>query len=259
MHSKFLKIVPFSARAKTHMAFELLPLPPLDAHHDGNAQEYAEYPPTELPLRFPHPIDRDEDKDIFFRYEDRLADAIARLKSSSYMTDRAFEKTMKFMFANCDLIWRMQDNDFKASYKNVVRPYIIGKNVPIKNKTVMMKAKANGIFEIVEEDGLKSIKRSHYNTSGGDKLLRTETYVENASIKNHYLRQHKKAGVPEETVKEDLKNLTMSADGLEESKKGRRTFHAVSVRFGKCVYICRILNPLTKDDDSKLNAFDIIG
>ncbi len=230
---------------------------PGPVHHDGNAQEYPDWRPIPIPTRFPHPRDRDEDVDSYFCDEDKLADAIARLKSSSYMTDRAMEKALKFMFENSDLISRMRNDEFSGSYKNMIRPYIVSKIVPVKNKTVMMKAKADGTCEIVQEDGLKSIKRSLYHTTGGDKLLRTEAYVEIAAIKDHYLRQHRKGGVRESTLQKDLKNLTLSADGIQESKKGRRTFHAVCIRFGKCVYISRILNPLTKDDDSKLTAFDI--
>ncbi len=103
---------------------------------------------------------------------------------------------------------------------------------------------------------LKVIPGKYLNlpATEGTKLLRCETYVRLKDLKRHYLEEHGRNA----TTLKHLRNCSVSADGVAESKKGSRTFVAVTVRFGTCLYPVRIFNPLIGVEESKPSPKEIL-
>ena len=252
--------------------------------HDGNAQEMSlriprefrgnaeEFPP---PQEDEHPLPSllqpeaensgPEDHSVLVGGEVSLQDdlrefarEVAQLKSSSCISDEAMEKAFKLFTNKSDLISRLRANRMMTnSYKNSVRPLLVKQAPPVWCSSTVLRWNGGQPYKEKRRQ-MKEIPEEHFQLPANDKLLCIEAYTNIRDVKEHYLKSHKDSrslGM----LREDLKFLTLASDGVAESKKGTRTFHAVILRIGRCCYILSIFNILCGDNRAKLTGEDILG
>ncbi len=87
-------------------------------------------------------------------------------------------------------------------------------------------------------------------------LLRQEAYTSLHEIKQHYYRTHSHLTRLEQ--EKNLKNAAFSIDGVLETKHGSRTLVFVTVQFGKCIFLWKVLNPLKKKRGAKPTAEELL-
>ena len=68
--------------------------------------------------------------------------------------------------------------------------------------------------------------------------------MELGEIRAFHLKIHREQGIPEETLTDHFDQAALSIDGVEESRYGKRRFFVFTLRFGTCLYLWKIMNPL---------------
>ncbi len=252
--------------------------------YDGNAQEMSlafpqesqgnnkQFPPREedeypLPsLLQPEAAESDNNgeddaEEVEVSLQDDLrefAKDMAQLKSSSCISDQAMEKAFKLFTKHSDRVTRLIANKMMTnSYKNSVRPLLVKQSVPVWCAATVLRWNGGQPYK-ERRHRLKEIPEEYFQLPPHDKLLCIEAYTNINDVKEHYLRQHKDSRT-QGMLKEDLKFLTLASDGVAESNKGSRTFHAVLLRVGRCCYLLSIFNILCGDKNAQLSGEDILG
>ncbi len=190
---------------------------------------------------------------------EQFAGAVARLKSTSFISDDALEKTFRLFALHRANLQRLVENGIiSCSYKNSVRPYLVKQALPIRGAAKIYKYRDKRVI-IERHLNLARIPQELTQLPGNDKLLWMVSQVRVRDVKYHYLDSHLEAGIPLETIRKQFKFLTLSSDGVEEAKKGSRKFHAVTLRIGSDVYILKMFSLLAGVEEAKLSGEEILG
>ncbi len=181
---------------------------------------------------------------------DNLAKEFATIKVTSCVSDAAMDKMFKMFVRHNGSIMRMiESGDIRDSYSKSIRPIVVSKLLPIYSSLLIKEEDpARGhLYRRIE--GLQVVPAEYYNlpADGSKQLLRTETYVKLADLKEHFLATHGRTAANMQL----LKNCSLSVDGVKESNKGSRSFVFVTMRIGTCLYLVKAFHPLIGVADSK--------
>ncbi len=189
-----------------------------------------------------------------------LARQFALVKCTSYISDNAIEKIFSLIVKNYRLFQELLiKGEISTSYKYSIKPTCLKGIPPIFMAVSLHKVDPDsGEVTTYKERGLKTISNQMlYAKPPYKKLICMEGYVNLSSVVDLHLELHEKKTSPE-SLSIQLLNSSLSIDGVAESKKGARRFIITTIRFGHCIYLLRILNPLMKDDDAKQSAHDLL-
>ncbi len=191
---------------------------------------------------------------------DRFARAIAAVKSTSHVSDQAMEKLYKIFAEHVNTVAELLDKKMVTkSYRISLKPIAL-RDIPTVYSAVMLEHKDADTSSIERISGLIRIPEEYWNLpeTSDTRLLRVEAYVLLSDIKAHYTKVHQKLGFSMESIEEDFASSHLGSDGVQESKKGSRTFEVVTIRFGRCIYPWFILNPTIGDPLSKASYRDVL-
>ncbi len=189
-----------------------------------------------------------------------LAKEFAMVKCTSFISDNALEKVFALVVKNYRLISHLLlSGQISRSYKHSIKPTCL-KGIPPVFQCVSLHKVDEETGETVTfvRRGLTKICNQYlYAKPPFTKLICMESYVNLADVVDLHLSLHENK-TTEESLLNQLKNSSLSIDGVAESKKGKRRFIITTIRFGMCIYLLRILNPLVGDDDAKQTAHDLL-
>ncbi len=189
-----------------------------------------------------------------------LARQFAMVKCTSYISDNAIEKIFGLIVKNYRLFRELMiKGEISTSYKYSIKPTCLKGIPPIFMAVSLHKVDPDsGEVTTFTQRGLKAISNQMlYAKPPYKKLICMEGYVNLSSVVDLHLELHEKKS-SQESLLNQLQNSSLSIDGVAESKKGARRFIITTIRFGHCIYLLRILNPLMKDDDAKQSAHDLL-
>ncbi len=188
-----------------------------------------------------------------------FAKDVAALKATSNISDNAMEKAFKLFHKHSGAYTRLTTAGIiSPSYRNSVRPLLVRQAPPVKCAIKVLRV-FNGKATAEMRTGLTGIPKEFEYLSANERVLYTVASTTVREVKQHFLSRHLEAGIPREILDRQLRLLALSSDAVEESNKGKRKFHAVTIRFGSDIYILKIFHPLTGDDEAKLSAEELIG
>ncbi len=189
---------------------------------------------------------------------DELSKELARIKISCNISASAMDQLMK-LFADKGQEYRelLDNGDITASYTNSVKPKLL-KTLPSFRNSILLKVEdtAKGYYyEKIE--GLEAIPEMYYTLppSGNTRLLRTECSALLKDIKELYLETH---GGRSAANLQHLQNIALSADGVQESKKGSTTFIIVSIRINNCIYLAHMFDVRIGVAESKPSPSEVL-
>ena len=193
----------------------------------------------------------DEDKKL-----DRLVTNMSKIMVSHDVSNAAVEDIFRMLCENIDDIQSLlRSGRITSSYMKSIKPKAM-KNCPNITCSYLLERAHAG--EITKEmtTGLETIPKdilllSHNSPT---RLLRTEASVKLTDIVDHHVKTHKKLGFSPDTLHKQLTSAQISVDGVRESPKGSRTFIITSIRFGSCIYVFNVLNPLLGDPKNYPNV-----
>ncbi len=190
---------------------------------------------------------------------DNFARDVAKLKATSNISDNAMEKAFKLFHAHRGPYAHLvAESVITPSYKNSVRPLLV-RQLPKIRCAVKVLRVHDGTATAEYRTGLTVIPRKLENLPVNERVLYSVAFVTVRDIKEHYLAKHLEAGIPRELVYRQLKLMALSSDAVEETKKGRRKFHAVTIKLGSDVYLAKMFHPLVGDDEAKPSSEELIG
>ena len=148
--------------------------------------------------------------------------------------------------------------EMRPSYSKSVKPKLLA-SLPTFHNSILLKVEdsAQG-FHYQKLEGLKAIPEEYFTLppNGTTSLLRTECCVRIKDIKELYLETH---GGRSATNLQQLQNISISADGVRESKKGSTTFLIVTVRIASCIYLAHMFDVRIGVAESKPSPKEILG
>ncbi len=189
---------------------------------------------------------------------DTLARELAAIKISSNISDAAMDKLMR-LFANKRLAYGklLDDGTITASYTKCVKPKLL-KLLPKFQVTILLKEEdtSRGYF-YRKIEGLTSIPEEYLKlpASGTTTLLRTECSIRLWDVKELYLETH---GGRTAANLQQLQDISLSCDGVRESKRGSTTFIIVTARIGTCIYLLHIFDVLIGVSESKPSPKELL-
>ncbi len=189
-----------------------------------------------------------------------LARQFAMVKCTSFISDNAIEKIFALIVKNYKLFQELLiRGEISTSYKYSIKPTCLRGIPPIFMAVSLHKIDPDsGELSLFKERGLKKICNQYlYAKPPFKKLICMEGYVHLSSVVDLHLELHK-GKTSYESLLNQLKNSSFSIDGVAESKKGSRRFIITTIRFGHCIYLLRIVNPLVGDEDAKQSAHDLL-
>ncbi len=192
--------------------------------------------------------------------EESFALKVAGIKGSSHISDQAINKLFAlFVEERGNIDYLVRTRKIRPSYTNCLRPMAI-RHIPRVYSAVVLEETDGEVKLKKRIADLDKIPKRVLNlpNDGNLRVLREESYVTLRSIKEHHEKIHVSQGMALETVREQYKSCVLSIDGVEETRKGKKTFHVISLQIGGCIYIYRVLNPLVKDKAAKLNLEDVL-
>ncbi len=192
--------------------------------------------------------------------EESFALKVAGIKGSSNISDEAINKLFAlFVEDREDINYLVRTRKIRPSYTNCLRPMAI-RHIPRVYSAVVIEETDGEVKLKKRVANLDRIPKRVLNlpNDGDIRVLREESYVTLRGIKDHHEKIHVSQGIPLETVREEYKSCVLSIDGVQETRKGKKTFHVVSLQIGGCIYIYRVLNPLVKDKAAKLTVEDVL-
>ncbi len=173
---------------------------------------------------------------------DELSKSLARIKISSNISESAMNQLMQLFAEKGGEYRELLDNgDITASYSGSIKPKLL-KSLPSFQNSILLKVEdtAKGYYyEKIE--GLVAIPEEYFTLppNGNKRLLRTECSALLKDIKELYLETH---GGRSAANLQHLQNIALSADGVQESKKGSTTFLIVSIRINNCIYLAHMFD-----------------
>ena len=188
-----------------------------------------------------------------------IVKAVATVKIRSEVSDNAIDSLLKlFCHHQADIRRLLRTGELFPNYRKCIRPKALEFCPAIMCAYVLERKYAGDVTQI-EKDGLETIPANVLNlpNHGTRCLLRTEAYVSIRAIKKHHIMLHK-GKISDEMIRNQLQNADMSADGVRESAKGARSFTILSIRFGRCIYIVSVVNPLLGVRHSKPSPTELL-
>ncbi len=189
-----------------------------------------------------------------------LAKEFAMVKCTSFISDNAMEKVFALVVKNYRLISQLLlSGQISRSYKHSIKPTCLKGIPPVFQSVSLHKVdeETGDTVLFVRRELTKICNQYLYAKPPFTKLICMEGYVHLADVVDLHLSLHQDKAT-EESLMNQLKNSSLSIDGVAESKKGKRRFIITTIRFGRCIYLLRILNPLVGDDDAKQTAHDLL-
>ncbi len=191
--------------------------------------------------------------------EDDLAVIVkkfAQIKACSNVSEEAIEKMFKMFCQEKERINRLLlQRRITQSYKKSIKPQAL-KCIPTVFCSYYIEEKTeDGQTLLFKTKDVREIPTKYLNIppTSQQKLLRMESYVKLADIKQSFIRNH-----GTDKLKEHLANCHVSVDGVKESAKGKRTFIIVTLRIHQCLYVYRVFNPLLGNQRSKPSPVEIL-
>ncbi len=191
--------------------------------------------------------------------EERFALAVQKVKGSSNMSDAAVNKLLEVAVENIDTLRDFQgDRGTSLLYSRRLKPLAAQFIPKVKGGVLLEITHPNGI-EYRHEQDLDAIPKAYHAEEGNLRVIRKEAYVLLQDIKRHHEGIHAEKGISRETLREHYRNCAMSVDGVQESHKGKKKFHVVSLCLGSCIYLYKIFNPLIGHPASDPSLGELLG
>ncbi len=187
---------------------------------------------------------------------DRIVRELINIKVTSRVSDKAIEKLFSFFCKERLTIGELlQSGQITSSFIKSIKPKAIRQIPPILSSVTLQEEGPSGPI-LKKVKNLAAIPKAYQSLrpGGPKRLLTTEAYVSLRHIKTTYLLRHR----DKEGAIRDLQETQISADGVKESNKGKRTFVIVSLRIKDCIYPYRIFNPLIGVSESKPSPVDVL-
>ncbi len=189
----------------------------------------------------------------------QLAGEIAKIKVSSNVSDSALDKIIGSIADNREAFGDLLDTGvLKASYTKGMKPHLLQK-LPKFNISVLLKVEDSSKGYYYEKfDGLTEIPEEYLKLPANGKKtpLRNECSVQVSEVKKLFLETH---GGRSAANLRHLKNISLSADGVQESKRGSTTFIIVTMRIHQTIYLVHIFDFRIGVAESKPTAVEILG
>ena len=191
--------------------------------------------------------------------EEKFALAVQKVKGSSNVSDAAVNKLLEVVVENMDTLRDFQgDRGTSQLYSRRLKPLAAQFIPKVKSGVLLEIAHPNGI-EYRHEQDLDAIPKAYQAGEGNVRVIREEAYVLLQDIKRHHEGVHAQKGISRETLREHYENCAMSIDGVQESHKGKKKFHVVSLRLGTCIYLYKIFNPLIGHPAADPSLGELLG
>ncbi len=191
--------------------------------------------------------------------EETFALAVQKVKGSSNVSDAAVNKLLEVVVENLDTLREFQgDHGTSLLYTRRLKP-IASQFTPKVWSGVLLEVKHPHGLEYRHEKEMDSIPKEYLSAGGNLRVIREEAYVHLRDIKRHHEGVHANKGVTMETLREHYGNCALSVDGVQESHKGKKKFHVVSLRLGSCIYLYKIFNPLIGHPAADPSLGELLG
>ncbi len=191
--------------------------------------------------------------------EETLALAVQKVKGSSNASDAAVNKLLEVVVENLDTLRDFQgDRGTSLLYSRRLKP-LAAQFTPKVWSGVLLEIKHPHGLEYRHEKEMDAIPKEYLAGEGNLRVIREEAYVHLRDIKRHHEGVHANKGITRETLREHYGNCAMSIDGVQESHKGKKKFHVVSLRLGSCIYLYKIFNPLIGHPAADPSLGELLG
>ena len=185
--------------------------------------------------------------------------AVAKIKGSSHVSDAAINKLLEAAVENMDVLRDFWVNRGASRlYTGCLRP-ALEPFIPKVYSGILLEVKHPTGIEYRHVDGLSTIPKEYQKRRGKVRVIREESYVKLEDIKRHHMGVNAKWGMTMETARNHFKNAALSVDGVQESQKGKKKFHVVTIRFGQSIYIYKIFNPLIGHPAAQTSLGELLG
>ncbi len=191
--------------------------------------------------------------------EETFALAVQKVKGSSNVSDAAVNKLLEVVVENLDTLRNFQgDRGTSLLYSRRLKP-LAAQFTPKVWSGVLLEVQHPQGLEYRHEQDMDAIPKEYLEGQGNLRVIREEAYVRLEDIKRHHEGVHADKGVTRETLREHYGNCALSVDGVQESHKGKKKFHVVSLRLGSCIYLYKIFNPLIGHPASDPSLGELLG
>lgn len=194
--------------------------------------------------------------------KEHLAKSLASKKATSNISDAGLQKIYRVMHDLAKEVVFLQEHEaISGNYRHSLKD-IAMEDIPDIWNCVEVETVEEGEVQFERHDKLKKVPEKYWNLgeNTNQKVLRVHAYIKLRDVKAHHLKKHRgREGFTEESLKRDLAQATLSLDGVKESNHGKRTFIIVTIRFGSCIYLWRVFNPLLGDKSAAMNPEDLCG
>ncbi len=196
-----------------------------------------------------------------FDARERLAMALAGVRDSSEISDSAINKMLHVALAHGDTLRAMAEGrKTKKLYTKRLRPLVV-KKIPRVFCALLLEEKVQGGLNYRRISDLTAIPKRYLKRQkrGRVRVIREESYVRLADIKEHHAKIHRANGHTEEEIRNHYGNAALSVDGVEEARSCKKTFHVVTLRLGTCIYLYKIFNPLVGHRVANPSVEEVLG
>ncbi len=232
-----------------------LPSPPSPTHNDGEQQDLED---TDVDSYMEEENPHGNQEKSLLEQRDELARAVSSVRATSVCSDQAIEKMFRAVATRAESVAKLlQQKLITTSYKKSLKTVAL-QGIPNVFCAVSVLDMRGEQDKVVRLPPLKCVPKKYLRPMDGQKLLRTDSFVNLGDIVVFHREIHLKQGYSEAQVKKQLKTMDISIDGVRESQKGQRKLVVVSVRFLGCIYLWRVYNPLVGDEPSKPSMDEIL-
>ena len=187
--------------------------------------------------------------------------AVAGAKVRSQTSDAGFSHIFSVFMTRLRIILALRENgEIGTSYRHSIKPALL-RGMPrfsyttvVHNETV-----TPPIIEVTEE--LAAIPQELLLLPARCKrtLVRQEGHVRLSDVKLFHRAVLRSQGLSTAQWKEDCQSLTISVDGVAESKHAKRTMKLVTCRFGKlAIYVISVHSYLLKREFAKPTPAELL-
>lgn len=146
------------------------------------------------------------------------------------------------------------------SYRKSIKPVVMKGLPKFTYATLVHDPSKDPPNDLVYTTDLDAIPEDLINLGLHDEktLLRQDGFTTWQEIKAFHKKLMHRSGRSEEQFRQECLSLDLGLDGVQESKKGIRTFLIVSLRVGNYIYIIAIYNPLLSNNLAKPSATEVL-
>lgn len=191
---------------------------------------------------------------------DYLGCKLAAVKAKSGISDASIDAILQVLFPLAKDIDRLLEAKvLRTSFKNQLKRRAMKKMPKIECVTYTEVTEADGSTRVIARDSMGSIPQHilQPDPASNQRLLRKEARIRLSDlIEFHYERHRRKrrrnGGNEHGNNIPPVTQLSLSVDGVEESRSGATTFIIISVRFQcPCIYTLQVINRLIGVRESK--------